>query len=140
MRRMITAVLIGAACTNGDLAPSADIRPQLNAPFTLHVGQSAAFAEPAVVVTFTAVPSDSRCAVDVVCVWTGDAVVRLTLHVGPPDGEGPDIVADLHTDLEPRSAPWGTYYEIRLLALWPAPRANPPPTEPYRATLILESR
>lgn len=140
MRPVLAAVLIAAACSRGDVPLSADIRPHLDAPFTLQIGQSAVLAEPALTVTFTAVPHDSRCAVDVLCVWSGDAVVRLTLHVGPPDGEGPDIVADLHTDMEPRSTPWGPYYELRLLALQPAPRVHPPPSEPYRATLVMESR
>lgn len=140
MRVMLGAVLIAAACSRGDVPLSADIRPHLNAPFTLELGQSAVLDEPAVTVTFTAVPSDSRCAVDVVCIWAGDAVVRLRLHVGPPDGDGPDLDADLHTSLEPRSTPWGPNYELRLLALRPAPRVDPPPSEPYRATLVMESR
>lgn len=140
MRRMLGAVLIAAACSGGDVPLSAVVRPRLDAPFTLRVGQSAVLDEPAVTVTFTAVPDDSRCPVDVVCVWMGDAVVRLTLHVGPPDGDGPDLLADLHTSREPRSTPWGPYYELRLLALEPEPRMDPPPAEPYRATLIMESR
>jgi len=140
MRWVLGTVLIAAACSRGDVPLSADVRPHLNAPFTLTVGQSAVLDEPAVTVTFTAVTGDSRCAIDVVCVWAGDAVVRLRLHVGPPDGDGPDITADLHTTLEPRSTPWGVSYELRLLALSPEPRVYPPPTEPYRATLVMESR
>lgn len=140
MRRVLAAVLIAAACSRGDVPLAADVRPHLNAPFTLRLGRSAILDEPAVTITFTAVPHDSRCPVDVVCVWAGDGVVRLTLHVGPPGGDGPDIVADLHTSLEPRSTPWGPYYELRLLALEPAPRVHPPPGEPYRATLVMESR
>ena len=140
MRRFVAAALIAAACSGADVPLSPHVRPRLNAPFTLRVGQSAVLDEPAVTVTFTAVPHDSRCPVDVMCVWSGDAVVQLTLHVGPPDGDGPDIMADLHTDVEPRSTPWGPYYELRLLALEPAPRLHPPPSEPYRATLVMESR
>lgn len=140
MRRVLAAILIAAACSRGDVPLAADVRPHLNAPFTLRLGQSAILDEPAVTITFTAVPHDSRCPVDVVCVWAGDGVVQLTLHVGPPAGDGPDIIADLHTSLEPRSTPWGPYYELRLLALEPAPRVHPPASEPYRATLVMESR
>ena len=139
MRGALAAVLI-AACAGGDVPLSAVVRPQRDTPFTLQVGQSAVLDEPAVVITFTAVTHDSRCPVDVVCVWSGDGVVQLTLHVGPPDGEGPDVVADLHTHLEPRSTPWGPYYELRLLALEPERRVNPPTRAPYRATLVMESR
>ena len=140
MRRILAAVLVAAACSGGDVPLSAVINPQLNEPFTLQIGQSAVLEEPAVVVTFTEVVHDSRCPVDVQCVWQGDAVVRLTLHVGPPDGDGPDILVDLHINREPRSTPWGPYYALRLLDLGPEPRIHPPPTEPYRATLVMESR
>ena len=140
MRRVVGTVLIAVACARGDVPLSADVRPHLNEPFTLAVGQSAVLDEPAVTVTFTAVTGDSRCAIDVICVWAGDAVVQLRLHVGPPDGDGPDVVADLHTTLEPRSTPWGPSHVLRLLALSPEPRIHPPQTAPYRATLVMESR
>jgi hypothetical protein len=139
MRGVWAAVLIAAGCAGSDVPLSAVVRPQLDTPFTLRVGESAVLDEPAVVITFTAVTHDSRCPVDVVCVWSGDGVARLTLHVGPP-WEGPDVVADLHTDLEPRSTPWGPSYALRFTALEPSPRVHPPPSEPYRATLVMESR
>lgn len=139
MRRVLGAILLVGACGGGDLSPSADVRPQLNEPFTLGIDQSAVLSEPAVVITFTAVPHDSRCPLDVVCVWAGDAVVRLTLHVGPPEGDGPDLEVDLHTGQEPRSTPWGPYYELRLVSLSPEPRVRPGPQEPYRATLVMDS-
>jgi hypothetical protein len=140
MSRALAVVLVAAACGGSDLAPSASVHAQINTPFTLEIGQSAVLDEPAVVVTFTAVVEDSRCPVDVVCIWEGDAVIRLTLHPGPPDSDGPDVVADLHLNREPRSTPWGVYYELRFLALAPEARLDPPPTEPYRATLVLEAR
>ena len=71
VRRLLGAVLVAAACSRADVPLSADIRPHLNAPFTLELGQSAVLDEPAVTVTFTGVPSDSRCPIDVVCVWAG---------------------------------------------------------------------
>lgn len=139
-RSLTLAGLLAAACTEDDAPLSANLRPPVNTPFTLGIGQSAVLGEPAVTITFTAVPQDSRCPVDVVCVWAGDAVVALTLHVGPPDGDGPDVEAELHTGLEPRATPWGPYYELRLLDLQPAPRLDPPASEPYRATFVMESR
>jgi hypothetical protein len=137
---VLLAALLAGACSTDGVAPSADLHPQLDRPFTLKIGQSAVLDEPPLVITFTDVPHDSRCPVDVVCVWAGDAVVRLALHVGPGDGRGPDLIADLHADMEPRSAPWGPYYELRLLALRPEPRVTAPPPEAYRATLVVESR
>jgi len=118
--------------------PQTDLQPKLNEPFTLEVGQSARFLEPGVTITFAAVPSDSRCPIDAWCIWAGDGEVQLTLHVGPPNGDGPDLDARLHTNLEPHSAPWGVYYDIRLLALDPQPTLDRP-TGSYRATLVVES-
>jgi len=139
MHRMLAAVLIAASCADGDLPLSAAVRPHLDAPFTLRIGQSAVFDEPAIVITFDTVPHESRCPRDVVCVWAGDAVARLTLHVGPPGGDGPDMTANLHVNGEPRSTPVGAYYELRLLALDPEPLVSRPSMEPYRATLVLRS-
>lgn len=144
MRRnigMILALAAVAACGPGRLeGPSADLTPPLNEAFSLRVGQSATFLEPALVIRFAGVPVDSRCPIDVQCIWAGDAVARLEFHVGPPDGKGPDFRVDLHTTLEPRTAPWGPYYEIRLLSLAPQPTSGQPRPDGYRATLVVESR
>ncbi|MGH9262392.1 MAG: hypothetical protein ACRD08_21240 [Acidimicrobiales bacterium] len=139
-RSLAITALLSAACATADAPPALDLNAPLNTPFTVEIGHSAVLTEPAVTITFTAVPQDSRCPVDAVCIWAGDAVVALTLHVGPPDGDGPDVKAELHTNLEPRSTPWGPYYELQLLDLQPVPRLHPPPSEPYRATLVMESR
>ena len=139
-RSLAIIALLSAACATADAPLALDLKPPLNTPFTLEIGQSAVLTEPAVTITFTTVPHDSRCPVDAVCIWEGDAVVALILHVGPPDGDGPDVDAELHTNLEPRSTPWGPNYELRMLDLQPAPRLHPPPSEAYRATLVMESR
>ncbi len=49
--------------------------------------------------TFRRVVEDSRCPVDVVCVWEGNAVVELGLAV---DG-GEETLVQLNSTLEPRS-------------------------------------
>lgn len=140
MRSLTIAALLSTACASADAPVALVLKPPLNTPFTLEIGQTAVLTEPAVAITVTAIPQDSRCPVDVVCVWAGDAVVALTLHVGRPDGDGPDVEAELHTGLEPHSTPWGPYYELRLVELQPAPRLQPPTSAPYRATLVMESR
>jgi hypothetical protein len=141
-RLLAVTALLSAACSTTDEphAPTPNLTPKLNTPFTLEIGQSAVLTEPAVTITFTAVPQDSRCPADAVCVWAGDAVVALTLHVGPPEGDGPDVEAELHTNLEPRSTPWGVHYELRLLELRPVPLLDPPSGAAYRATLVMESK
>jgi len=128
--------LAGCSSTTGP-AVTADLRPPLNQPFTLEVGQAAVFFEPALLIRF-ATAADSRCPTNVYCVWEGDGVASLVLHVGPGSGDGPDLSVDLHTNLQPHSTPWGPYYEIRLLSLDPYPVYDQP-QGPYRATLIVES-
>lgn len=141
MRRALWPLCLAALAACGDGQPGGpltDLQPKLNEPFALEIGQSALFLEPAVTITFEAVPSDSRCPIDATCIWSGDGVVQLALHVGPPDGDGPDVLADLHTNLDPKAAPWGVYYEVRLLSLDPQPSLNRPIGE-YRATLVVKS-
>lgn len=84
--------------------------------------------------TLTAVLEDSRCPVDVVCVWEGNAVVQ----VGIAAGMGPTFPLQMNTTLEPRSAVWNGV-RMSLLSLTPAPRSDTP-TDPadYRATVRVE--
>lgn len=73
------------------------------------------------------VPSDSRCARGVVCVWEGDAVAALAVH--PPcfkEGcKAPSAVLQLHTRLEPRVGE-GWSHRVELLALLPEPVRDTP--------------
>jgi hypothetical protein len=73
------------------------------------------------------VPSDSRCARGVVCVWEGDAVAVLAVH--PPcykEGcKAPSAALQLHTRLEPRVGE-GWSHRVELLALLPEPVSDKP--------------
>ena len=69
-------------------------------------------------ITFTGVSGDSRCPVDVVCVWEGDAVADLTLS----QPTGAVETRELHTS-NPRSATYGGF-QIELVRLDPAPRST----------------
>jgi hypothetical protein len=133
----ICALALAGCNPSGSTTVTADVRPPLNQPFTLEVGQAAVFFEPALVIRFAAV-ADSRCPTNVYCIWEGDGVASLVLHVGPGMGDGPDHSVELHTNLQPHSTPWGPSYEIRLISLDPYPVFDHP-QGPYRATLIVES-
>ena len=87
-------------------------------------------------VSFDAVRSDSRCPMDVYCVWAGDAVIVVRLS---QTGTG-EIERELHTD--PAGA--GTsdaLHVIKLLMLSPYPRSGSQirPDE-YVATLTVIAR
>ena len=83
-------------------------------------------------VKFDGVSADSRCPVDVTCIWEGDAVVEVTASDPPSAGQA----LELHTAGQfPREATHGRYL-IRLVALTPQPREGQPvAAQDYRATL-----
>jgi hypothetical protein len=85
-------------------------------------------------VGFNRVLADSRCPIDAVCVWMGDAAVELELvAAGGRTGR-----LELHTSVDPRSQIWNGV-KFSVLELQPAPQASQP-TRPaaYTVTLQLE--
>ena len=86
-------------------------------------------------IAFVGVTEDSRCPVDVVCVWEGDAAAAIELTMGT----GPTHAFTLHTALEPNAAEHAGY-RVGLLRLDPLPRSGSV-IEPgtYRATLSVEA-
>lgn len=131
MRGSIAGLLaLGVACGGSDVTgPSR--RVALGQSFELRVGETATIGEELLVVGFSGVTSDSRCPVDVVCVWAGEATLRLTLRRLPQEAQ--DVV-----EVKTPSAPEARYdgYTIEVSALRPLPRAASP-TDPssYVATL-----
>ena len=83
--------------------------------------------------TFQRVETDSRCPIDAVCVWSGDAEIALRIQQGAQAA-----VAALHTHVEPRRTVWNGY-NIQFVSLAPSQRASVPldPSE-YRAQLLVE--
>lgn len=73
-------------------------------------------------VRFAAVESDSRCPIDVTCVWAGDAVAKLSADQNCDCGT-PAVELRLHTTLEPKSATaYG--FRVELLQLKPYPNST----------------
>ena len=132
MLRALSPFLFLAACASGGAtAPT----PAVNEEFTLAPGQTAGVKGTNLRLTFERVSEDSRCPVDVTCIWEGDAVVVLKVKV---DAE--EVTREVHTQGgEPRSrkAPAGDFV-VTLVRLDPAPRSSAP-IEPsaYRATLLV---
>lgn len=84
---------------------------------TLRYGASALLGDH-VRIVFRSVESDSRCPVDVQCVWAGDAAIRLDASSG---GAWQPFV--LHTNLQPRSAEHGGFV-VELVGVEPEPRRD----------------
>jgi len=86
-------------------------------------------------IAFTGVTEDSRCAVDVVCIWQGNAAVAIGLTVG----KGPTHPFTLNTGVEPYRVEHAGY-RVRLLSLSPQPVSTAPIEQKrYRARLHVEA-
>jgi len=73
--------------------------------------------------TFVEVESDSRCPVEAMCVWAGNATVIVTAQLPFTKNIPPRL--SLNSNLEPRSVGFAGM-RIRLESLAPQPRINPP--------------
>jgi hypothetical protein len=101
--RMLVLSLLLAGCSTGTTDPSGDSGAQVQVDVgntvDLKLGETAAVRGTAVTVKFSSVESDSRCPINAVCVWQGDAHIRLQLA----NERGPLRQADVHTGLDPKS-------------------------------------
>jgi hypothetical protein len=85
--------------------------------------------------SFTQVLEDSRCAVDVICVWAGNAKIRIGISMGM----GPTFPLELNSMLEPRTVDWNGV-RVTLLEVTPEPRSTETiPPEAYAVRLRLEA-
>lgn len=146
MHSMNALLLMGflLSCTSPSAAPSVDeespeksrVQVREAESFTLAPGEEAEFPAADLRIRFLGVATDSRCPVDVECVWEGDAEVVLETIQGTT---GRSWV--LHT----AGSPWGSRrvelegWELALVGLEPSPRSDRAiERERYRAVLRLE--
>jgi hypothetical protein len=130
MSSSLAALLLLASCGTSPSSARATAPAQ---PFTLSPGQTAQVEGTGLTVTFESVTADSRCPVDVTCVWEGDAKVAIEVLTPTPRADH-----ELHTSgRDGREASHGAY-RITLVKLEPAPRstATISPGD-YRATLVV---
>jgi hypothetical protein len=110
--------LLLAACLAEVASPEPDPDPayQMVSADTVHlaVGESAVAGNTGIRVELREVVSDSRCPINALCVWAGDAEVRL----GVRSGNGSWSEINLHTYLQPQSVRYGAYI-IRLVLVAP---------------------
>lgn len=124
-------ILLALGCSDA-VAPGSDRQDGvLAAPLemTLRMGEEKAIGGSVLRLAFGQVLEDSRCPVDAMCVWAGNAAVELGIRAGM----GPTYPLKLNTNLEPRSTSWNGI-RVTLLDLAPAPRAAEP-TKPDAYTV-----
>ena len=107
---------------------------QMGQTFELRPGQTARVGTGGLLVGFRGVSQDSRCPIDVTCVWEGDAQLNLSATIERMAWTSLQV----HTNVEPRSARFREY-TITVLELRPAPREGQPiASGSYVATLRVE--
>lgn len=117
---IVSLALTCAAAVQAKPGPAETVR--LGRAFNLRVGQQATLKREGLRIRFVAVPEDSRCPVNVTCVWAGNAKVQIEVNPGRRDGE----TLTLNT-AGTASLPGETRYRrftFRLVKLSPDPRSN----------------
>jgi len=127
--RLGSIAIVALACST-----SPGVQPPLNQPFSLRIGESARFPDANLTVTFRAVSEDSRCPLDVVCVWAGNGQVVLEVRLSTSVR-----TVVLNTTTQPHEVSVGSY-RLALEELTPVPESQSriPPSE-YTATLKLQA-
>lgn len=135
---LYAALLLTFNCVSGTgLARCDDVRRgggicvRIGEPFAIRIGETAYVADTPLSIRANAVPEDSRCPRDAVCVWAGNARVALTVRDGPNAGD-----VELNSMLEPRATTRGAY-RVELTDVEPVPVAGQPtPAKDYVIRLV----
>jgi hypothetical protein len=119
----IAACLVIAACSSnpGSTEPVVYSQSEVADSIAIRVGRT--IIVDGIRFRFDVVESDSRCPMDVVCVWAGDAVARFVVEQSGAPSSG--VSLQLHTNLQPKSGS-AHGFRVELLALQPYPRASTP--------------
>jgi hypothetical protein len=101
--------------------------------FGLPLGKVATVSANGARITFNRVTDDSRCPIDVVCIWAGDAKIELTVA---PNGSSAETRVISVT--APNNEVAAAGMRIRLVSLAPAPRQSEPSAKrAYVAQLVV---
>jgi hypothetical protein len=108
----------------------------LSKEFSLGIGQSASVEGEGLVIKFKAVLEDSRCPINVVCVWAGNGKVEF--EVMDTDGQNKSVF--LNTEEEPGEVTLKRH-KLKLIYLNP-PRIDGVSISPgdYSVTLLVERK
>lgn len=133
MKRCLTALLFVLLASCAVAAQTARVGRE----FRLKAGRVVTLDGGGLRVRFVRVESDSRCPVDVDCVWAGNAEVLV--EVGGRGWRGRKTLS-LNTNAGPERPGEGSYgrYTLKLVSLSPQPRSKRKiPAGQYTATLLV---
>lgn len=116
---IILALLFIIAATNSVFAQTAPKNINMNKEFTLSAKQKGYLKTGKITIEFISVLEDSRCPVDVDCVWAGSAKIQIKVSKGKAAAE----IFELNTNLEPQFIKFQGY-KIELTGLTPVPKSD----------------
>jgi hypothetical protein len=126
---MLAAVLAACSSSTAPEVRSVAALAGGSVELTLRMGQEAQAGGSVLRVLFVRVIEDSRCPIDAICVWEGNAGVELGLTLGT----GPTVPHVINTSLEPQAVTVGGF-TVTLLEVAPAPTSQGP-IDPDRYTI-----
>ena len=112
---LVIAAVLSAACFRSPTQPT-DV--PLGQAFDLRAGSSVVVSG-GLKVTFDRVVADSRCPMDAICIWAGEAVLALKLALGTDTPVEREVKVDSTSPELSFSA-----YRIKAVALAPYPRSG----------------
>ena len=129
-----TLVILAFILLSKATAGSANVL--IDKEFSLGIGQTASVEGEKLVIKFKAVLEDSRCAINVVCVWAGNGKVEF--EVLDTDGQNKSVI--LNTEEEPKYVTLKKH-KLKLISLNP-PRVDGVSISPgdYSVTLLIERK
>lgn len=138
MRKLVLVMAAAAAagCASGTTEPTGieNAATVVSVGDTVHLrfGDAVTIAQSGLRVQFRNVVTDSRCPIDVVCVWAGDAHVQIAV------GDATTTQTyDLHSFLEPKAVQHDAY-RFQLVEVGPSRRSTETPRESqYYVKLVI---
>ena len=136
MVKFIFVVMVGFAAINCSDSSTNYTEIELDQEFKIKVGDSAVLANQGLIIKFTAVTEDSRCPIDAICVWAGNAEVTFDLK----NSIGDKLSTQLNTFVDPKSINFSDVI-ITLTELNPYPKSTEPINpDDYITKLIVKNR
>ncbi len=113
MKDLAIAILLGITFAGIAVADS-----RQTSEFVVRVNQEKAVRGTRIRLKFIELIEDSRCPVDVQCIWAGNARIKVSLSKN-----GRSEIVELNTTVPKTSVQFGGY-EFRFVGLSPSPRSN----------------
>ena len=136
MIKLIYLVMAGFAAINCSDSSTNYIEIELDQEFEIKVGDSAILANQGLIIKFKAVTEDSRCPIDAICVWAGNAAVTFDLK----NTISNQLTTQLNTFLDPKSIDFsGVVITLKEVNPYPKSTEMINPSD-YIAKLIVKNR